>query len=123
VKALTEQLWRAKAHRHQEWESSWRAEMAALEATIEGLDDILALQGVIDRARAIEKRIARLNRIMARDRERAPILFLGLDRPSTLGAGYWREPLLAPSSIKAPLAAPFLFLGRARYWRSRGTLG
>ena len=69
---LTEQQWCAKAHRHQEWDASWRADMAALEAWIEGADDILALHELIARAAAIEKRIARLKRIMARHLERAP---------------------------------------------------
>jgi hypothetical protein len=71
MKALTEQQWWAKARRHQEWDASWSAELAALEGTIEGLDDILALQEIIDRAGAIETRIARLKRIMARHVERA----------------------------------------------------
>jgi hypothetical protein len=83
MRALTEQQWWAKARRHQEWDASWRAEMAAVEETIENLNDLLALQEIIGRARAIEKRIARLKQIMARHLERA--LFPGLDRASTLG--------------------------------------
>jgi hypothetical protein len=76
---LTGQQWRVKAHRHQAWDASWRADMAALEARIEGVDDILTLHEIITRAGAIEKRIARLKRIMARHLERTPDAAAGRD--------------------------------------------
>jgi hypothetical protein len=82
MKALTEQQWWTKARRHQEWETSWRAKIAALEERIEGLDDIQALHEIIDQAVAIEKRMKRLRRIMARHLERAPDKFLCLDSAS-----------------------------------------
>lgn len=83
MRALTEQQWWAKARRHEEWDACRRAEMAALEETIESLNDILALREIIGRAGPLEKRIARLKRIMARHLERA--LFPGFDRAPTLG--------------------------------------
>ncbi len=82
MKALTEQLWCAKARRHLEWQAAWRAEIAALEERIEGVDDILSVQEIIDRAAGIEKRIKRLKRIMARHLERLPGRFLCLDSAS-----------------------------------------
>ena len=82
MKALTEQQWWTKTRRHQEWETSWRAKMAALEERIEGLDDIQALHEIIDQAVAIEKRMKRLRRIMARHLKRAPDKFLCLDSAS-----------------------------------------
>ncbi len=82
MKALTEQQWCAKARRHLEWEAAWHAEIAALEERIEGVDDILSVQEIIDRAAGIEKRIKRLKRIMARHLERLPGRFLCLDSAS-----------------------------------------
>ncbi len=82
MKALTEQQWCAKARRHLEWEAGWHAEIAALEERIEGMDDILSVQEIIDRAAGIEKRIKQLKRIMARHLERLPSQFLCLDSAS-----------------------------------------
>lgn len=82
MKALTEQQWCAKARRHLEWEAAWHAEIAALRGRIEGADDILSVQKIIDRAAGIEKRIKRLKRIMARHLERLPGRFLCLDSAS-----------------------------------------
>jgi len=83
MKVLTEQQWCAKARRHLEWEASWHAEIAALEERIEGVNDILLLQEIIDRAVGIKKRMERLKRIMARHLERLPDRFLCLDSAST----------------------------------------
>ena len=82
MKVLTEQQWCAKARRHLKWEAAWHAEIAALEQRIEGVDDILSVQGIIDRSAGIEKRIKRLKRIMARHLERLPGRFLCLDGSS-----------------------------------------
>jgi hypothetical protein len=82
MKALTEQQWCAKARRHLKWEAAWHAEIAALEQRIEGVDDILSVQEIIDRSAGIEKRIKRLKRIMARHLERLPGRFLCLDSSS-----------------------------------------
>jgi hypothetical protein len=82
MNALTERQWCAKARRHPDWEAAWHAEIAALEERIEGVDDILSVQEIIDRAAGIEKRIKRLKRIMARHLERLPGRFLCLDSVS-----------------------------------------
>lgn len=83
MKVLTEQQWWTKARRHQEWEMSCRAKMAALEEIIEVVDDILLLHEIIDRAVAIDRRMKRLRQIMARHLERAPDQFVSLDSAST----------------------------------------
>jgi hypothetical protein len=89
TKTLPTERWWAKARRHQEWYASWLAEMIALKATIDGVNDIQALQKILDRADAIGTRCRKLKRIMTRHLERAPDLLPGLDSPSQVG-GRWQ---------------------------------
>jgi hypothetical protein len=83
MKVLTEQQWWTKARRHQEWEMSYLAKMAALEERIAIVDDILLLHEIIDRAVAIDRRMKRLRQIMARHLERAPDQFVSQGSTST----------------------------------------
>jgi hypothetical protein len=75
MKILTEEQWWAKTRRHQAWFAARRAELASIDATLDTLNDIEALQRIIERAATIEKRAEQLERIVARHHlERAPPL-------------------------------------------------
>jgi hypothetical protein len=69
---LSEQQWWVKARRYHEWYSAFVAEMKSLYASIDHHHDPAALQRIIARADAIEKRVTRLKLIMGRHWQRAP---------------------------------------------------
>ena len=69
---LSEQQWWIKARRYHDWYSAFAAEMKSLYASIDHQKDPAALQRIITRADAIEKRVTRLRLIMGRHWQRAP---------------------------------------------------
>jgi hypothetical protein len=69
---LSEQQWWVKARRYHNWYSAFVAEMKSLYGSIDHHHDPAALQRIIARADAIEKRVTRLKLIMGRHWQRAP---------------------------------------------------
>ena len=69
---LTERQWWRKAKRHEKWLAGMADELEAIGADIERRENAQALQKSAARAKAISKRITRLQRIMQRHFERAP---------------------------------------------------
>jgi len=71
---LTERQWWRKAKRHEKWLVAMGDELEAIGTVIERSDNAQALQRSAGRAQAIAKRIARLQRVMQRHFERAPLM-------------------------------------------------
>jgi len=69
---LTERQWWRRAKRHEKWLAAMGEELEGIGTVIKRADDADALKRGAARARAISRRIARLQRVMQRHFERAP---------------------------------------------------
>lgn len=86
MRIFTEQEWWRRANRQAKWKAAFGAELTTLEAQIESCTDLKAIQKIIDRVSAIQRRLEQVQLVMERHLERAPDMFPDIKVPSQIGS-------------------------------------